>query len=193
MLFNPLGVPVAGYFLQGVWGIDACTGNQVDMTGWFPTWGTDNAAIATANMNNIHGVTAGSTRNYAQGDITWGTGQQTRHCPIRADNPGGGTDVGPYQVEPIDTALQGPAVCPSGQAGWARNVTNQLQYQSGSPYAVPGVTVADTISVGSTNQLGLSGPWTGQTTTTGDGSFPDTYTVCSVACPASTGYSNALQ
>jgi hypothetical protein len=94
MLFNPLGVPVAGYFLQGVWGIDACTGNQVDMTGWFPTWGTDNAAIATANMNNIHGVAAGSTRNFAQGDITWGTGQQTRHCPIRADNPSGGTIVG---------------------------------------------------------------------------------------------------
>src|ERR1700681_2499022 len=123
------------------------------MTSWYSTWGTGNTAIATATMNDIHGVAAGSTSHHAFGAISWGTGQETRHCPIRDDTPSAGTNVGPYQVEPIFTASQGAAVCPSGQAGWSRNVTNQLQYQNGSPYAVSGITVADTISIGGTNQL----------------------------------------
>jgi len=118
------------------------------------------------------------------------------------------TDVGfliyvtswPYRVEPIDTesqfAITYPTGCKTqGQAGWERNVTNQVQRQDGSPYAVSGLTVADTISIGNVDYLGLRKgfPKTGHTTTTGDGSFPDTYSDCSTACPGSTGYSNAFQ
>ncbi len=118
------------------------------------------------------------------------------------------TDVGfliyvtswPYRVEPIDTESQFAITYPSGcktqgQAGWERNVTNQVQRQDGSPYAVSGLTVADTISIGNVDYLGLRKgfPKTGHTTTTGDGSFPDTYSDCSTACPGSTGYSNAFQ
>jgi hypothetical protein len=94
MLFNPLGVPVSGETLQGVWGIDACTGYQVDMTSWYSTWGTGNTAIATATMNDIHGVAAGTTSHHAFGAISWGTGQETRHCPIRDDTPRANTCVG---------------------------------------------------------------------------------------------------
>jgi hypothetical protein len=111
MLFNPLGVPVSGDAFQGVWGIDACTGNQVDMTGWYSTWGTGNTAIATATMNHIHGVAAGSTNNHAWGAISWGTGQEQRHCPIRDDTPSGGTDVQPT------VTISGPTNIPMLKAG----------------------------------------------------------------------------
>lgn len=109
-------------------------------------------------------------------------------------NGGGSITVPPpYKVEPINTAAQGSASCPAGKAGWSRNVTNQVQNQDGSPYAKSGVSVSDTISVGSTNGLGIASTQTGTSTTTGDGSFPDTYFVCSPACPNSTAESDALQ
>jgi hypothetical protein len=96
-------------------------------------------------------------------------------------------------VEPINTASQGPADCSiKGQAGWVRNVTNQVQYVDGSPYAVPGLTAADQITTTTPNQLGISGAQVGSYPTTGDGSFPDTYYVCSASCPGS-GKTSALQ
>jgi hypothetical protein len=106
---------------------------------------------------------------------------------------GGGGNVGPYQVEPISTASQGPANCTSGRSGWVRNTTNQVQYLGGQPYAVSGLTVSDGITLGSRNDLGITSSQTGHTPTTGDGSFPDTYFVCSTACPGSSGESDAIQ
>src|ERR1700683_4844365 len=63
---------------------------------------------------------------------------------------------------------------------------------NGAPYAVSGLSVADDINVGRTNALGVSSLQDGQTATTGDGSFPDTYYVCSSDCPGS-GQSDATQ
>jgi hypothetical protein len=76
------------------------------MTSWYSTWGTNNTAIATATMNKIHGVAAGSTRDFAQGDITWGTGQETRHCPIRFDNAFGDTNVCDFTITPANVLAQ---------------------------------------------------------------------------------------
>lgn len=70
-------------------------------------------------------------------------------------------------------------------------LANQVQYSNGSAYAFGGLPVADTITIGSRHDLG-SGTSTGTATTTGDGSFPDTYSVCSTACP-STGETDAVQ
>jgi len=102
--------------------------------------------------------------------------------------------VGPFQVEPIATASQGLAQCATkGQSGWARNVTSQVQYPDGSAFAFTGLPVADTIKATSTNALGIASTQTGSSTTTGDGSFPDTYFVCSTSCPGNTGESDATQ
>jgi hypothetical protein len=114
-------------------------------------------------------------------------------APYQCTGSGPITVPTPHQVEPIFTASQGPAACSTGQAGWARNVTNQVQTATGSAYAVSGLAMADTLTVGSKNDLGISGTRTGSDTTTGDGSFPDTYSVCSTLCPASSGESDALQ
>jgi len=194
MYLDPIDVGLGLEGDQDVWDMDNCTGTEESILGDFTKqkWGTGNTAIATANGRTITGVGVGSTTNFVSGDLVIG-GSSSYKCPVTPVNPTGPVNSGPYQVEPIDTASQGPAQCPSGSAGWVRNVTNQLQYQDGSPYAVDGITLADTLSIGSTNQLGLHSPGTGQATTTGDGSFPDTYSVCSTYCPSSTGYSNLLQ
>jgi hypothetical protein len=84
-----------------------------------------------------------------------------RHARIRRSYPPVGTSpggVGPYQIELIATDSQGPADCSSGYAGWVRNVTNQVQYQTGAAFAVSGLTVADTLKVGSPSQLGMEPP-----------------------------------
>lgn len=109
----------------------------------------------------------------------------------------------PTQVKPIATADQGqdgtnglPSCADlgyPGKRGWIRNVTNQLQYRDGSAYRVSGVTMADTIAVQAPNALNVSGTKVGSAETTGDGSFPDTYLVCSTACPSSSGTAQASQ
>jgi hypothetical protein len=104
--------------------------------------------------------------------------------------------IGPYQVEPIDTASQGPVAagdCPTNQyPGYVRYVTNQVQLIDGSPYAHAGLTVADIINTGTPDDLG-SGTSTRSAQTTGDGSFSDQYSVCSSACPGSNGETVATQ
>ncbi|MGC2539605.1 MAG: hypothetical protein WA372_00295 [Candidatus Sulfotelmatobacter sp.] len=194
MEFNPLPVPVDSFSDQEVEADETCGGAPEDITGDFPTWSTANTAIATAKLNQINGVASGSTTHSATSELmTWGGRQGGAGCPEAQKTSSGPVNVGPYQVEPIDTASQGPAQCTkTGQSGWVRNVTNQVQYVTGSAYAVSGLSVSDDISVGTPNTLGVSSAQEGQTPTTGDGSFPDTYYVCSTACPGS-GQSNALQ
>ena len=51
----------------------------------------------------------------------------------------------------------------------------------------------DNFSIGSRNDLGVASFQSGSDVTTGDGSWSDYYYVCSPACPASTGETDALQ
>ena len=174
--------------LGEVWAMDSCTGAYGNISGEFDDWGSDDSAIATvSNSGKVTGVAAGTTTATASGDV------MVDGCifePVEEHAP---VAVGPYQVEPINTASQGPADCSiKGQAGWVRNVTNQVQYVDGSPYAVSGLTAADQITTTTPNQLGISGAQVGSYPTTGDGSFPDTYYVCSASCPGS-GKTGALQ
>jgi hypothetical protein len=145
MDFNPLGVAVSGNALQSVSGTDACTGEQVDMTGDYTTWGTGNTAIATATMNSIHGVAAGSTNNYAQGLISWGDGDDRRVCRTRQDHPSGGTNVqvptyfGPTGYDPTDCG------CGSNSAGTCITVHDQVLDQNGSLMKVSGITPQENV------------------------------------------------
>lgn len=196
MEFNPLAVGVSSYATQSVMAPNECEPDDIeDITSEMSTWGTDNSAIATVKpAAQVNGISAGSTTHFASGEAYAGEGHTVdEQCPRDLVQSNAGTDVGPYQVEPIDTASQGPAACSvKGQAGWVRNVTNQVQYATGAAYAVAGLSVSDDISVGTPNTLGVSSQQEGQTPTTGDGSFPDTYFVCSTACPGS-GESDATQ
>jgi hypothetical protein len=75
--------------------------------------------------------------------------------------------------------------------GYLRAVNNQVQYFGGAGYPYS-VTAADSIVVGSRHDLG-SGSSTGSAQTASDGSFYDGYSICSTACPGSTGETDALQ
>jgi hypothetical protein len=93
----------------------------------------------------------------------------------------------------MNTASQFPHACTtSGQAGWERNVTNQVQFKDGSPYVHSGLTVTDNRSIGR-NDLNISYQDIGSYQTTGDGSFPDSHYDCSFYCPSSSGETDALQ
>ena len=159
------------------------------------SWSSSNTAIGTVSAGVVKGVSPGGLTISAftpTGVYNPNYCAYDPYCPDTQQVSGSGSGgVGPYQVEPISTASQGQAQCTAGYAGWIRNVTNQVQYQSGAEFGYSGLTVADTLTPGSTNQLGLK-TQTGSTKTTGDGSFPDTYYVCSTACP-STNQTDALQ
>jgi len=194
MYYDPIGVGLGATSTQGVWDRDNCTSQDTSVLEYIldSSWNTGNHAIATASDAVITGVAVGSTTNSATGTLTIGNINALR-CPQAPVTPSGPVNVAPYQVEPIATASQFPAACPSGQAGWNRNVTNQVQYVDGTAYAYSGLTVSDVLSVSTPNTLGISGTQTGTTTTTGDGSFSDNYSVCSSVCPSSTGQTDALQ
>lgn len=157
-------------------------------------WWSGNGSIATVTSFNGHGVAPGSTIGYATATVPNGDGGRPKPpCPQLTQEGNNQIKVGPYQVEPTATTAQGQAVCPQGQAGWARNVTNQVQYYTGAPFATGYNAVSDTLTYTAPNPLGISGTRTGTAGTNPDGSFPDTYSVCSAACPASTGEADALQ
>ena len=183
---------------QYIWATDDCEGGDDDITDYFlngvHNWWTGNTQIATASNNQISGVGVGSTTNYASGymPITREIGYG-RQCPNSVHQPSAPVNVTqPYQVEPIATNNQGSAVCPSGQQGWSRTVKNQLQDQTGAPINFAGITMADTLTVQTPNSLNVSGTQTGSFSTASDGTWPDTYFVCSSLCPGS-GTASALQ
>jgi hypothetical protein len=101
----------------------------------------------------------------------------------------------PTLVQVIGTTAQGAAVCPAKQHGWSRLVTDQLFDQGTSPRPITaaGVVVADSIVVTTPNALGIRGTVTGSFNTDANGSWPDSYFVCSTVCPRSTGETDAQQ
>ncbi len=72
-------------------------------------------------------------------------------------------------------------------------VTLQLQDQYGNPVQVSGINMADQITIGSPNDLGVGNTSTGSHATGTSGMWPDTYLVCSTVCPGSGGQSDAIQ
>jgi hypothetical protein len=71
MGIDPLPVPVDGSNLQSVSAPNSCTGEQENVTGYFPTWWTDDTSIATANKNQIKGVAVGTTNHHAQSELMY--------------------------------------------------------------------------------------------------------------------------
>lgn len=89
----------------------------------------------------------------------------------------------PTSVAVLNTVSQGQGSCPSGLAGWVRVVTLQLRDQQGSAIQYPGISVSDQISSGSPNTCFLNSYQTGTGGTDSNGSWTDTYSICSTVCP----------
>lgn len=174
-------------------GIDQCTGQVQDIIGDFTSWSSANPAIATVTKGKVQGLAVGTTTGSASGFVTEGNGS---YCTVVPEDVSAPINVGPYQVEPTSTIAQGtfpPGECPTGgpSPGYLRAVNNQVQYYSGGGYEYS-VTAADLIIVGSRHDLG-SGTSTASTQTASDGSFYDSYSICSNACPGSSGETDAQQ
>lgn len=172
----------------------SCTGPATSGSNDFPTsWSSENTRVATAggggDIGSVVGEGAGTTEIIATATNNYGT------CSVAA-----GADVAvlqPYQVEPVAFSQPGPAVCPKSPAGvqehgWSQSVTNQVQTSTGTPIPYAGLTMADTLTVVVPNTLGVSGTVQRSTVTDSNGDFPDTYFVCSTACPGN-GTASALQ
>jgi len=172
--FNPLGVALASDAYQSVTGIDACTGFDVDMTGEYTTWWTGNTAIATATMNRIHGVAAGSTPHYARGTFAWGDGVDRRQCPTRTDTTSGNTIVGdPDHLRVVVDTNGVLADCPTVEI---RRVTFQVVDNLETP--VTYAPVQENFFHITTNTCGNGTPNASPCTPTdGSGRFIDTMTI----------------
>jgi hypothetical protein len=92
--FNPLGLAVGDFTDQQVQSGDSCGGGTQTITGDFPTWWTDNTAIATANKNKITGVGVGATQHHAKSvSMYWGLKEYAPSCPETFQQPSGNTNV----------------------------------------------------------------------------------------------------
>jgi hypothetical protein len=189
---DPLNFDVGDSYYQSAWAFDNCTGNTVQLGGW--NWGTGDAQVATANENLISAAGEGSTTNFTSVHVL---GLDSRgYCRWFTRQPSAPVNVGPNQVEPVGEIAFGtfpPGECPTGgpYPGYLRAVNNQVQYIDGSAYA-HSVEADDTVSPGSRQDLG-GGTSTGSAQTAADGTFYDGYSVCSPACPGSTGETDAIQ
>src|SRR6266478_4149156 len=190
---NPIYCPI-GQSMQ-------CGSTAVDCNGYSfgpSSWSSDNPSVMTVNGSGVvTGVSVGQANiiaTYLGAGVYTGQMCGGNGCPSASPAPRAPGYVGPYRVEPIATASQyPPSTCSPGQDGWQRNVTNQLQYSNGSPYAHAGIMTTDNFSIGGRNDLGVTSFRSGSAVTTGDGSWSDYYFVCSSACPVSTGETDALQ
>lgn len=117
MEYNPLPVPAPIFEDQQVESLDSCGGGIQNFTGDFPSWWTDNTSIATASRNQITGVSAGTTKHYAQGQpMYWGHAEYYQSCPITQPVPNANTNVVQVQItdadienNDVDVTLTGPA------------------------------------------------------------------------------------
>jgi len=195
IIADPENLPFQAQDSLSVIATNSCTGFDDDLTAQFTGWDTSNHSVATMSSRQIIGVGAGSTNAFSSGTFNYNNGV-SKYCTLKNYTPHNSTLVGAYQVEPININSQGPVSagsCPTNQyAGYVKYVTNQVQNRDGSAFAVAGLAMTDTIYIGSRHDLG-SGTATKSATTTGDGSFQDQYSVCSSACPGSSGETDATQ
>jgi hypothetical protein len=84
--------------------------------------------------------------------------------------------------------------CTGTQAGWYRQVEKIVTDQNGADIVLSGQNLSETVTVGTPNDLGITGtPQMGTAVTDESGNFDDTFFVCSSSCPASSGQTDLSQ
>ena len=165
-------------------------------------YGSDNTSIATLSFTGgagtLTGVAAGSATIWAvvygiydsegdEGDVGTNETEASAYEQIP-------THVGFInQVSAMTLTTTTTPACATGSGGYWRRVTLQLFDQNYIPITQSGLTMADSIAIGTPNQLGATNTNTGHENTNGDGQWYDTYSICSSYCPAGTGQTNATQ
>lgn len=170
---------------------NACYGDQYNngCSSCAYSWRSDDTLIATVSGSNtdpgvtMYGQQGGQTTATAAVMMMGCSG--SRRPPIYVQLP--------WSVSPIATDQNTAAYCvTTATTGWYRHVTNQIYDQFNFPYKKAG-TVNDQILISSPNDLGFAGGFTGTGGSDANGTFPDSYSTCSTACPGSTGHTVADQ
>ena len=190
-------VIIDGLEYGSISGIDQCTGLPVDITPDFTDWWSGNSAVATVSTKQVQGVGAGSTDAYASGEVEAGNGGYCTLVPAQAVAP---VTVQVPTASRITQTLFSYSVnstnfptCTGTQAGWYRQVQKIVTDQTGADIVLAGQNLSETVTVGTPNNLGITGTQVGTAVTNGNGNFNDTFFVCSSSCPASSGQTNASQ
>jgi hypothetical protein len=170
MYYDPLDVLASSNGDQIVQAGDSCGGGTQTVTGDFPTWGTDNTAIATASKAVIHGVAPGTTNHYATSvPMYWGLKEYYPTCPTMQR-----TATAPTNVAPTVT-ISGSgyiAMLKSGSQGSDSTTLTATGNPSGGTYswaAVSGqgnITILNATSQSATIQSVAVGTFTVQVTYT---------------------------
>jgi hypothetical protein len=109
MEYDPLAVAASGSAYQVVLASNSCGGGQQDVTDDFPTWWTDNTAIATATSPRINGIAPGTTNHHAKSkEMYWGFREYYQICPQLQVQPTAPTNVVPtitVACSPLDLSL----------------------------------------------------------------------------------------
>jgi hypothetical protein len=189
---DPFGGPPGIENDDYIYANDTCVGDQEDVTGSGYDWGTTNAQVATLPNRTLHTVAVGSTTGSSLVQLQWA---HPPSCPNQIFGP---TQPVTVQV-PTDstiteqisnhamTTTSNPA-CPSGQAGWYRQVQKIVTDQTGAYITANGSIISESLGLTSTNQLNLAPPNPfAPVATSGGGYFNDQFGFCSPLCPGSKG------
>jgi hypothetical protein len=202
---DPIELLIDGVEDPSIDGVNACSGQVVDISADFTVWNSDNSEIAQVTTKRVQGVGAGSTTGYAKGTVE----QYSDICgctfvpreptaPVTVQTPTSlsivsGTD---------STTTEAGCTTTSGYAGCGvrRTFKYQVNDQNGNPIRVANMEYGDVVCTTSTNQLNLTGYLTTCGGTTGscsgtagpcgqytdeNGQFSEVLTLCAPACKPS--------
>jgi hypothetical protein len=201
---DPFAVAV-GSTVQQTFTVQYKSGTQYNATS-SASWKSSKSGVGTVKSGLVTGVSAGSLNVTASEDLPTYNGQQ---CLPEQDGPPQCTPVlftpgspGTVQVPTasrIVSTVKSNAInsgttpaCPSGQAGWYRQVHKIVTDQNGNDVTLINQLIAETVTLGR-NDLNIGTVKTSSALTVEGGYFDDVLQICSPVCPGSTGETDGTQ
>jgi hypothetical protein len=204
LMLDPTLVGVGGGGSIYPYGANNCTGVSTSLNSYFSStgkWWSGNTGIAQVTAFRGTGVAPGTTNGYASATVPSGDGGRPKPpCPQLIQQGQNNVKVQVPTASRITQTLSSHSVnstnfptCTGTQAGWYRQVQKIVTDQTGADMAVSGQNLSETVTIGTPNDLNITGTQVGTAVTDGNGNFNDTFFVCSSSCPASSGQTGAAQ
>jgi hypothetical protein len=191
-------IGVGGVFPGYIEGVDECNDQLENISYDFSAWSSKNPAVAAVTTEQVQGVSPGFTTGSAGGWVLEGSGDICAERDVQVSVP---ITVQVPTASRITQTLSSHSVnsanfptCTGTQAGWYRQVEKIVTDQNGADIVLSGQNLSETVTVGTPNDLGITGtPQMGTAVTDESGNFDDTFFVCSSSCPASSGQTDLSQ
>ncbi len=165
---------------------------------------SSSASINAGNNISVSSISASSstqlTATFTPAGTSGAGGNQSVTATIGGQTSGSSSffDQIPTASRIVQTTTNsalssGQSPCAAGRAGWIRVVQKILTDQNGNDIVIGNQNLTEQVTIGSPNDLNITGVSTGTATTNSAGQFQDTFFVCSAVCPQSTGTTAATQ